>query len=134
MLENAVLVVLLQPQTLVVLQCKTSNLFLVLIFFMRYEMIKGLVQEYKDYTTEDFEVWKFLYERQMPELQEVAAAEYLKGVKNIEFAANSVGGTNTWAKPAGVKSVHVVCVGGGGGGITSAGAQNIGSGYNFFFC
>jgi len=57
---------------------------------MRYEMIKGLVQEYKDYTAEDFEVWKFLYERQMPVLQEVAAEEYLQGIKNIEFVADKI--------------------------------------------
>jgi phenylalanine-4-hydroxylase len=57
---------------------------------MRYEMIQGLVQEYKNYTAEDFEVWKFLYERQIPKLQEVAATEYLQGIKNIEFVADKI--------------------------------------------
>lgn len=57
---------------------------------MRYNMVKGLVQEYDAYTNEDFEVWKFLYERQMPVLKEVAALEYLQGIKNIEFVSSKI--------------------------------------------
>jgi len=44
-------------------------------------MIDGLKQEYNNYSAEDFEVWEFLFERQMPVLQQVAAQEYLQGVK-----------------------------------------------------
>ena len=57
---------------------------------MRYEMVKGLAQQYQNYTAEDFEVWKFLYERQIPKLNEVAATEYLQGIKNIEFVADKI--------------------------------------------
>lgn len=57
---------------------------------MRYEMVQGLVQQYNDYTNEDFEVWQFLYNRQMPLLEKVAACEYLEGIKNIEFTASKI--------------------------------------------
>jgi phenylalanine-4-hydroxylase len=57
---------------------------------MRYEMVKGLHQKYDAYTTEDFEVWKFLFERQMPTLQQVAATEYLTGLNNIQFTSTTI--------------------------------------------
>ncbi len=57
---------------------------------MRYEMIKDLKQVYADYGLEDFEVWKILYERQMPSLEIHAAKEYLDGIKNIEFNSNKI--------------------------------------------
>ena len=57
---------------------------------MRYDLVNGLTQEYKNYTTEDFEVWKILYERQMPILKEVVAKEYLHGINKIEFTADKI--------------------------------------------
>jgi phenylalanine-4-hydroxylase len=57
---------------------------------MRYKMIEGLNQEYSNYSSEDFEVWQFLFERQMPVLKQVAAEEYLKGLENIQFTANKI--------------------------------------------
>jgi phenylalanine-4-hydroxylase len=57
---------------------------------MRYDMISGLQQEYSNYTNEDFEVWKFLFERQMPALKEVAAQEYLQGIDNICFTSDKI--------------------------------------------
>ncbi len=53
-------------------------------------MIDGLQQEYENYSAVDFEVWKFLFERQMPVLKQVAAEEYLKGLENIQFIANKI--------------------------------------------
>lgn len=57
---------------------------------MRYEMIAGLQQIYSNYTAEDFEVWEFLFNRQMPALQKVASQEYLDGVANIQFTASAI--------------------------------------------
>lgn len=57
---------------------------------MRYDMIENMQQHYNEYSSEDFEVWKILYERQMPQLQRVAANEYLKGLNNIEFTGNAI--------------------------------------------
>ena len=57
---------------------------------MRYELVDGLVQEYNNYTAEDFEVWKILYERQMPTLKKVASKEYLEGIENIKFTADKI--------------------------------------------
>ncbi len=53
-------------------------------------MISGLKQEYSKYSNEDFEVWKFLYERQIPVLKEVAATEYLEGIDNINFSSDKI--------------------------------------------
>ena len=57
---------------------------------MRYEMIKDLKQVYSDYTSDDFEVWKILYERQMPALEVHAAKEYLDGIQNIQFSSDTI--------------------------------------------
>lgn len=57
---------------------------------MRYDMVKGLIQVYENYTNEDFEVWKILYERQMPALNVHAAKEYLEGLVNIQFSASTI--------------------------------------------
>lgn len=57
---------------------------------MRYEMVNGLHQQYDAYTDEDFEVWKFLFERQLPTLKQVAAQEYIVGLDNIKFTPNKI--------------------------------------------
>lgn len=57
---------------------------------MRYEMIEGLQQVYSNYTAEDYEVWEFLFNRQMPVLEKVASHEYLDGVANIQFTASAI--------------------------------------------
>lgn len=46
-----------------------------------------LQQHYDSYTSEDFEVWQILFERQMPRLQQVASSAYLDGIKSIGFEA-----------------------------------------------
>ncbi len=57
---------------------------------MRYDLVKGLTQEYSNYTSEDFEVWKILFERQLPVLEQHAATAYLQGLHNIEFTAHKI--------------------------------------------
>ncbi|MCX6208329.1 MAG: phenylalanine 4-monooxygenase, partial [Bacteroidetes bacterium] len=57
---------------------------------MRYDMIDNLQQHYNDYTNEDFDVWKILYERQKPQLEKFAASEYLQGLDKINFTANEI--------------------------------------------
>ena len=42
-------------------------------------------QEYDKYTTEDFEVWKILFERQTTLFPDHASADYLEGVKVANF-------------------------------------------------
>jgi phenylalanine-4-hydroxylase len=49
-----------------------------------------LKQNYDQYTPEDFEVWKLLFERQMPILSELAANEYLDGMETIRFKAENI--------------------------------------------
>ncbi|MCB9230911.1 MAG: phenylalanine 4-monooxygenase [Bacteroidia bacterium] len=55
-----------------------------------YPMVPGLAQHYDRYTSEDFEVWRILYERQMPHLNQVAAREYLDGIAAIDFTADRI--------------------------------------------
>jgi phenylalanine-4-hydroxylase len=43
-------------------------------------------QNYANYTNEDFEVWKLLLDRQMPNLEKFACAEYLKALEIIGFS------------------------------------------------
>ncbi len=52
--------------------------------------LKDLKQEYDKYTAEDFEVWKILYERQMPNLPGAACESYLKGVKEVNFTSDKI--------------------------------------------
>jgi phenylalanine-4-hydroxylase len=55
-----------------------------------YELKNNLKQDYSKYTSEDFEVWKILFNRQIKVLNELAAAEYLEGIKAIEFNAERI--------------------------------------------
>lgn len=47
-------------------------------------------QVYSDYTEEDFQVWKTLYNRQSALLQSTASAEYLKALEVIGFSAEKI--------------------------------------------
>ncbi|WP_229359417.1 phenylalanine 4-monooxygenase [Flectobacillus major] len=47
-------------------------------------------QVYENYTQEDFEVWKILFERQMQQLPSVASKEYLEGIKRVNFSASKI--------------------------------------------
>lgn len=55
-----------------------------------YNLIAGLEQEYDQYTSEDREVWKILFNRQINQLQEVADRSYLEGIKAIGFTADEI--------------------------------------------
>jgi phenylalanine-4-hydroxylase len=55
-----------------------------------YELQSNMKQEYDKYKPEDFEVWKILFERQMPVLKELASEEYLEGIRTIGFTAEKI--------------------------------------------
>lgn len=55
-----------------------------------YALKQNLKQEYSKYTAEDFQVWKILFERQIEVLNELAAKEYLDGIRTIEFCAERI--------------------------------------------
>ena len=52
--------------------------------------LQKLRQEYDSYTDEDFEVWKILFERQMPNLPKAASKAYLEGVEMVKFSADRI--------------------------------------------
>ncbi len=52
--------------------------------------LQKLRQEYEQYTEEDFEVWRILFERQMPNLPKSASKAYLEGVKTVKFSADRI--------------------------------------------
>ena len=51
---------------------------------------RPLVQQYDLYTTEDFEVWRILFERQSALLQEHASPLYLQALAQIGFTADKI--------------------------------------------
>jgi phenylalanine-4-hydroxylase len=55
-----------------------------------YALKSNLKQEYSKYSPEDFQVWKILFERQIKVLNELAATEYLEGIKTIKFSAERI--------------------------------------------
>lgn len=52
--------------------------------------LQDLKQDYAAYTTEDFNVWKILFERQMPNLPKAACEAYLDGVEKVKFNADEI--------------------------------------------
>ncbi len=49
-----------------------------------------ITQQYENYTSEDFSVWKILYERQIKNLKETVTEKYLDGLKKINFIADEI--------------------------------------------
>ncbi len=49
-----------------------------------------LNQEYQNYISEDFEVWKVLFERQMKKLPDVATKSFLDGLQKINFTSDKI--------------------------------------------
>jgi len=47
-------------------------------------------QHYNNYTNEDREVWKLLFERQMPNIEQLASLEYINGLSNIGFKSDKI--------------------------------------------
>lgn len=52
--------------------------------------MNGLTQEYDNYTDEDFEVWKLLYQRQIANLPDRAAKAFLSGLDKVGFVADRI--------------------------------------------
>ncbi|WP_224997593.1 phenylalanine 4-monooxygenase [Cesiribacter sp. SM1] len=48
------------------------------------------MQQYSNYTSEDFAVWKILFERQVQNLPGRATAAFMEGLKRIQFTADSI--------------------------------------------
>jgi phenylalanine-4-hydroxylase len=49
-----------------------------------------MTQQYDKYTEEDHQVWRILFERQMVNLPHAASAEYLEGIKRINFTSKQI--------------------------------------------
>lgn len=47
-------------------------------------------QQYENYTAEDFEVWKILFERQIVNLPQAATSEFMDGLDRIHFTADRI--------------------------------------------
>ncbi len=54
------------------------------------KIVRPSKQIYKNYTQEDFEVWKILYNRQIINLNGIVAHEFLESLKKINFSANTI--------------------------------------------
>ena len=54
------------------------------------QRIKPTVQDYSTYTSEDFYVWRLLYERQLPFVQANASQLYLDALDKIGFNADEI--------------------------------------------
>jgi phenylalanine-4-hydroxylase len=52
--------------------------------------LQDFKQDYAAYTSEDFKVWKILFERQMPNLPKAACEAYLEGVDIVKFTAEEI--------------------------------------------
>ncbi|MDN4164865.1 phenylalanine 4-monooxygenase [Cytophagales bacterium LB-30] len=50
----------------------------------------GLRQQYENYTPEDQQVWRILFERQIKNLPKAATKEYLQGIERIRFSADAI--------------------------------------------
>lgn len=51
---------------------------------------KPTIQDYSAYTPEDFNVWKLLFEQQMPHVKEAASQLYLDALQTIGFTADEI--------------------------------------------
>lgn len=52
--------------------------------------MRPTTQIYSNYTPEDFEVWKTLFNRQMDILQSSVSSQYLSAIDKVEFTPNSI--------------------------------------------
>lgn len=65
---------------------KTSKQIKMAYDFVPYSMH----QHYDEYTPEDFEIWKILFNRQIAKLPDIASKEYLEGIKKVNFSAERI--------------------------------------------
>ena len=47
-------------------------------------------QIYENYTAEDQQVWKILFDRQFPQLPQAATKEFLTGLEKINFTGEAI--------------------------------------------
>lgn len=52
--------------------------------------MEPMQQNYGKYSNEDFSVWKILFERQMENLPGRATAEFIEGIKRVDFRADKI--------------------------------------------
>ncbi len=58
--------------------------------YYKYSREMEMRQEYENYTDEDHQVWKILYDRQMENLPGKATQAYLDGIKTVEFQSDRI--------------------------------------------
>ena len=54
------------------------------------EILRPKKQIYKNYTEEDFNVWKILFNRQIDNLKEIVAQEFLDSLKKMQFNPHKI--------------------------------------------
>ena len=47
-------------------------------------------QIYKNYTSEDFKVWKILFNRQLKNLEGIVADKFIQALENLNFTAEKI--------------------------------------------
>ena len=57
---------------------------------MKKIVTKPTQQIYKNYTSEDFKVWKILFNRQLKNLKGIVADEFIQALKNLNFTAEKI--------------------------------------------
>jgi phenylalanine-4-hydroxylase len=78
---------------------------------LNFNIMRPTKQIYKDYTEQDFLVWKLLFKRQMEILKPIASIEYLKALENVKFTESKIPDfdeVNTLLKPMTGWSLKVV--------------------------
>src|SRR3989344_7006318 len=53
-------------------------------------MNKPLIQIYSNYTREDFEVWKILFDRQLKNLEHYVSNDFLEALEKVKFTPNRI--------------------------------------------
>ena len=57
---------------------------------MKKIITKPTQQIYKNYTSDDFKVWKILFNRQLKNLKGIVADEFIQALKNLNFTAEKI--------------------------------------------
>lgn len=55
-----------------------------------YDLIPNMKQDYDLYTHEDLQVWTMLYDRQYPQLDNVAVSDFKEGLSQIGFSSTKI--------------------------------------------
>jgi phenylalanine-4-hydroxylase len=86
--EQLCIVEKLKISNAIITTCSEKNRFFYAIYFTISTMNiqRPTQQVYSNYTTQDFAVWKILFDRQMAILKPSASSEYLKALDIVNFA------------------------------------------------